>query len=139
MSYFLKIKNRYFPDFLSSSQRKNEKVLHSFLLPIKIQYIPRQILIDLSLLILIFSFPCYSKSIQKKEKKPTWEQYWTQITLIDDPKLFQSKKRKDRLVSVTQTDPVNLNQLPDSKQFFKKLDKKKKSFLKLYQLLQIGM
>ena len=139
MSRFLKIKNRFFPDFLSLSQRKNEKVSYPFLLSIERPYTLRLILVGLSLLSFVFSFPCYSKSTQKKEKKPTWEQYWTRITLIDNPELFSSKKRKDRLASVTQTDPVNLNQLPDSKQFFKKLDLKKKSFLKLYQLLPIGM
>ena len=101
---------------------------YSFLLPVKKQYILRQILVGLSLLPLIFSFPCYSKSPpQKKVKKAKWEQYWTRITLIDDPELFQSKKRKDRLASVTRTDPVNLNQLPDSKQFFKKSELKKKN------------
>ena len=139
MSCFLKIKNRFFPYSLSYFPRKNEKVLYTFLLPIDIQYILKPILIGLSLLSLVLSFPCYSKNTQKKVKKPTWEQHWTRITLIDDPELFQSKKREDRFASVTRTAPVDLNKLPDSKQFFKNLDLKKKSFLSLYQLLQIGM
>ena len=139
MSYFLKIKNRFFPYSLSPSPEENKTVLYPLLLPVDKQYTLKLILIVLSLLSLVFSFPCYSKSTQKKTLKPTWKQYWTHITLIEDPELFQSKKRKDRLASVTRTAPVNLNKLPDSKQFFKNLDLKKKSFLSLYQLLQTGM
>lgn len=137
MSIFSKTKNRFFP--YSHSSRKNKTALASLLPAIDTQHTLRMILVSMSLFSLVFHFPCYSKMTQKKVKKTTWEHYWTRITFIDDPELFQSKKRKDRLASVTRTDPVNSNQLPDSKQFFKKLDLKKKGFLKLYQLLQIGM
>ena len=86
----------------------------------------KQFSIGLILSAFVLNFPCYSESIKTEIKKDTWKQYWSHIDLINDPELFQSKKRKDRLASVTQTDPINLSKLTDSEKLFKTWIFKKK-------------
>ena len=113
----------YFP-------KENRKILCPFLVSICTQYKLRLIIAGLSLLPFVLSFPCYSKNVHIETKKTTWKQYWTRIALVNDPELFQSKRRKDRIASVTRTAPVKLSQLPDSESFFKKMNLKKK---KLFQ------
>ena len=113
----------YFP-------KENRKILCPFLVSICTQYKLRLIIAGLSLLPFVLSFPCYSKTVHIETKKTTWKQYWTRIALVNDPELFQSKRRKDRIASVTRTAPVKLSQLPDSESFFKKMNLKKK---KLFQ------
>ncbi|MDE0118612.1 MAG: hypothetical protein OXM55_01225 [Bdellovibrionales bacterium] len=71
------------------------------------------------------STPCYAK----KTKNAKWKTHWTRPIPMTDPELFQSKKRKDRLVSVTRTIPVNFNRFPDTESVFKYLIPKKKTFL----------
>ncbi len=99
----------------------------------------KQTAIGLIVLSLVLIVPCYSENIKTETKKDTWKQYWSRINLVDDPELFQSKKRKDKLASVTLADPISLSKLTDSEKLFKTWVSKKKTLLNLYQLLRTGI
>lgn len=88
----------------------------------------KKVLKKLTILSLVFilGYPYYAKSNQNKIEKANWKTHWTRPMTMTDLEIFQSKKRKERLVSVTRTTPVNVNKFSDPERVLQYLILKKK-------------